>query len=72
MIRDNRVDRPSSDERIDALQSAITEQKFLAVVARSASTNTPGRITDIFTQDKYSHDVVVNLGVETYFVYDVS
>jgi len=58
---------------IAEISPALREQRTLGDVLEWGRTLTPvRRVTEIVTQDEYTHDVIVGLGDRVYLVYDTT
>ena len=57
----------------DRFASTLREQRTLGDVLAWSKTLVPSRtVTEIITQDEYTHDVLLQLEGETYLVYDTT
>jgi hypothetical protein len=68
------VDHAALDSReLAATAAVVGEHRTLAYVLAWGRAQTPPRaVTEVVTQDEYTHDVVVALAPDRYLVYDTS
>ncbi len=68
-----RIPKSVSPQAVDDIEALVKSHKTLAdVAAWLAKRGRKDGVSDVVTQDEYTHDVVVDLETHRYLVYDVT